>query len=365
MGFTPDRERAREVLFEEAEKLERGVEPPEAWVERIEQLSQLCEASASTHIAFLGTSILAKAVNDNADVFAVKKGAGTEWAFSARGLGHNVLVPAAPELEIDIGSSGREPLNNQPYFRISRATEDVLLDIVRDPAPVRALVEILSELETCTASEARDALQAYIKVRREYVPEYPTVTDPASPVPVNEVSELIDSFVSERSEGGKRAQAAAAGLMDAVYGSKRVEAGRINDPDRHLPGDVGIEAREGVDEWARVLEVRDKSVSRSDAIKAIQKAATEGVPLLAIVAIAEGQEELPELELIDWGRERGVELVIYEAWEPLVVDAFFWGPGDLGETVVSSLRRVGERLKEVEASVESVEVWMDRVRDMT
>lgn len=59
------------------------------------------------------------------DVFAVKVGAEGEGAYSARGLGHGVLVPLAAELGINLGVTGREPLNNQPYFRIKRVSENM------------------------------------------------------------------------------------------------------------------------------------------------------------------------------------------------------------------------------------------------
>ncbi|QPO22697.1 restriction endonuclease, SacI family [Pseudomonas sp. Y39-6] len=42
------------------------------WLIKIEELSRLCEVGGSaTHIAFLGTSILAKASSDTVDLFAI------------------------------------------------------------------------------------------------------------------------------------------------------------------------------------------------------------------------------------------------------------------------------------------------------
>ncbi len=62
---------AYHVLFDEAERAGQERAPAE-WVQRVERLSQACETSSKTHIAFLGTALLAKAVDLRADAFAIK-----------------------------------------------------------------------------------------------------------------------------------------------------------------------------------------------------------------------------------------------------------------------------------------------------
>jgi hypothetical protein len=63
--------------------------------------------------------MLAKSVNHEADLFAIKPDHAPDnpLAFSARTLCHGIIVPLSAELGISIGVTGREPLNNQPYFR--------------------------------------------------------------------------------------------------------------------------------------------------------------------------------------------------------------------------------------------------------
>src|SRR5262245_19979502 len=102
--------RAESILFEEAARVSAGFIDP-AWERLIGAFSQACEASSRTHIAFLGTAILAKCIDLRFDASAVKQ-AESERAYSARGLCHNVLVPNAPEIDINLGVTGREPLNN-------------------------------------------------------------------------------------------------------------------------------------------------------------------------------------------------------------------------------------------------------------
>ncbi len=97
--------------------------PASKWQKKIERFSQLCEQGRTkTHIAFLGTSLLAKAVDLDVDLYAIKPrhAPNNPQAYSARSLCHTVLVPLSAELGIDIGVTGREPLNNQPYFRMTR-----------------------------------------------------------------------------------------------------------------------------------------------------------------------------------------------------------------------------------------------------
>ena len=69
------------------------------WADKVERLSQLCiQGKAATHIAFLGTSILAKATDPTVDLRAIKPdhALGNPRAYSARILSETVLVPLAP-----------------------------------------------------------------------------------------------------------------------------------------------------------------------------------------------------------------------------------------------------------------------------
>ncbi|PKO28613.1 MAG: hypothetical protein CVU36_16745 [Betaproteobacteria bacterium HGW-Betaproteobacteria-9] len=61
------------------------------WSAKVEELSRLCETGgSSTHIAFLVTSMLAKAVDGNVDLNAIKPthSDGNPNAYSARSLCH-------------------------------------------------------------------------------------------------------------------------------------------------------------------------------------------------------------------------------------------------------------------------------------
>ena len=270
----------------EASALVRGVaalaEPDQVdpiWFDRVKTLSRLCEEGVSkTHIAFLGTAMIAKSLRSDVDLFAIKPQHSPDnpRAYSARTLCHGVLVPLAPELGVNIGVTGREPLNNHPYFRMTRLGDDTPVH-----AGARAafdyMVQMVRDLqELPTTKAARAALAAFITERRQHQRHYvlpasdPTIGASALPA-------AIRALVRENSENGKRAQAVVAGLLDAFAGPDRVESGRINDPSRHHPGDVCVRSAEDRSRWEKAFEVRDKVVSVSDVRLFTRKCLTMGV----------------------------------------------------------------------------------------
>lgn len=361
MGIVVERDAARTVLVEEAGKDSRGEGSPESWVRDISALSEACAGASRTHIAMLGTALLAKATDLRADAFSVKEGAGTPGAYSARGLGHGVLVPNAPMLGIHLGVTGREPLNNQPYFRVKRATERELLPLVRGYAqePVKILVRLLTLLDKVTsAAEARAALRAFIHVRRRYRQRYPTSAQSPALVTPPQLIDLIERLVAADSEGGKRAQAVAAGIMDAVAGDPAlIVAKHINDPDRHFAGDVGVLVAVGDADWARVFEVRDKPVAADDITLFAAKLAEGGFRRGSVLAVAKSQKKIETSAATQWAAEKGVHLVVYLGWRSFLEQALFWSHVPAQDACVSAYRHIRERLIVVEASRDAVQLW--------
>jgi hypothetical protein len=348
-----DKRIARGILYEEAAKGAAGRIDP-TWSQPIEHLSEAATGKSLTHIAFLGTAILAKCVDHDVDVFAVKTSAGP-GAYSARGLCHGVLVPNAPELDISLGVTGREPLNNQPYFRIERLTRD---------APVRStgrgvlnlLCDILDRLQAASDEQARQAMRAFIDVRRRLGTRYSRSLEERVNVSVDQVIDAIEALVGAGSEGGRTAQAVVAGLLDVLAGADRVDARRVNDPSRTVPADVNVRAAAG-EGWERAFEVRDKPVSREDLYLLVSKCAEAGVGEAVMVAIAPA----PEIKLVGeaqaWAAERGVNLILFSDWSTLVRQALHWAPTPT--LVAASLLpgQVEQRLIEVEASPEALAQW--------
>jgi len=360
------KEAAEAVLLEEAVRVSAG-ELDARWIAQVERLSSACENAPKTHIAYLGTAMLAKAVDLDVDVLALKAKSPIPGeppppgAFSARTLCHGVLVPHATELGINLGVTGREPLNNQPYFRMIR---------IDDGTPVHGnsrvafgiLREILDQLALVkTEAEARAALRAFIRVRRQAQPDYAAMVEGVA-VPVGVLVGIVDDFVSANSEGGKRAQAVVAGLLDVFAGKGRVDAGRINDPSRHYPGDVVVYAADGEGAIEKAFEVRDKPVAYSDILIFGQKALEADVREVAVVAVSPSQLEIDWPRVEAWAKERLMGLTVFVGWDVFIRQVLFWSALPEPLAAGAAMECIHVRLTEVEVSEEGVQKWVNSAR---
>jgi hypothetical protein len=357
-----DKVRAAAILREQAGLADSGADPK--WVAKVERLSQLCEEGVSkTHIAFLGTAILAKAIDRRADLFAIKPDHASDNpnAYSARTLCHSVLVPLAAELGINLGVTGREPLNNQPYFRMTR------LD---DGTPVHAggraafdyMVGLVRELDKLgSEKQALEALRAYLVVRRKRQPRYVDFEDAGGISPEDLVKAIV-ALVLADSEGGKRAQAVVAGLLDVFAGPLRVESGRINDPSRKYPGDVCVRSSADLELWEKAFEVRDKPVAISDVQIFGKKCIDMGVREAAVVMVSDRQPTMNRKELASWAETFGLGLSLFQGWDSIVDQVLFWGEKPKVVAAGDAVKFIHARLLTVEASPASVELWQQLTR---
>lgn len=350
--------RAAALQILQAEAANETQQPVSAdWTGRIEDFSRVCEGTSKTHIAFLGTALLAKAVDLRADAFSVKAGDTAPGSYSARGLAHGVLVPHAAQLGINLGVTGREPLNNQPYFRVMRVSATMPVHGNAKPA-IDALLPLLDAINAISSpNEAREALRAFIHVRRRYNPVYAALGDESLELSRADLIEVISRFVAENSEGGKRAQAVAAGLLDLFAGSERVLSGRINDPDRHLPGDVGIRRRDQPDQWEKVFEVRDKPVSPEDVYLFAQKAIENHAVEAAVLSVHGSQDPIDTAEILAWANARGVSVTFYKGWQAFVEQILFWSEESQSQGLILLPQLIHRRLIEIEVSAAGVERW--------
>jgi hypothetical protein len=350
-----DQSAARIVRAEAAAIDSEGFD--EKWGEKVEKLSKLC-SSARTHIAFLGTVMIAKATDRRADLFAIKpEHAGkNENAFSARTLSENVLVPLSAELGFNIGVTGRQPLNNMPYFRMTRLDDGT--PVRRSSLPAFSyMLELVKELNSMKSeAAARVALRAFIAIRKGYQPRYTRKAGKIHITP-EQLIVAVAAFVRQDSEGGKRAQAVAAGLLDVFAGAERVESGRINDPSRHYPGDVCIRESADVDVWEKAFEVRDKPVSISDIQIFGKKCVDMGVREAVILMVADRQQQIDTSKIDTWAAGFGLGLTLFHGWKTFIDQALFWSPQPTPEAAIAAAGFVHERLLAVEASPEGVALW--------
>ena len=329
------------------------------WIEKVEKLSRLCEeGNVKTHIAFLGTAMIAKAMDSSVDLFAIKPQHAKQnpKAYSARSLCHGVLVPLAGEMGINIGASGREPLNNQPYFRMTKLNDSTPIKGSSKPA-FDFLLLLVKDLQGMkTKEEAKRALQAFISVRKARQISY---ADPGarSSISPEGLATAIRTLVSENSEQGRRAQAVVAGLMDAFAGPHRVDSGRINDPSRHYPGDVCVRSGDSSAVIEKAFEVRDKPVTASEVQIFGKKCVEMGVREASLVMVSDRQKPLDQDELSQWASTLGIGLTLFHGWEKFVDQALFWTEAPKPVAASNAVEYIRLRLIAVETSIEAVSLW--------
>jgi hypothetical protein len=335
--------------------------PEAAWVDRIETLSGIVQYRVSaTCITMLGTAILAKALNPEVNLFWFKPthvdAANKSRSYSARTLCHAALVPLSAEYGFSLGVSGREPLNNQPFFRMERLDDGTPVN----PAAQAAfdyMMTLIGEVQSLPNSAAAErALHAFIAVRRRYMMQYATAGEATIAAPAALI-EAVAEFMLLGSAGGSHAQAIAAGVMDAALEPDRVESGRINDPSRHYPGDVCIWTSPEREAVARAIEVRDKPVRASDIHIFARRCQSEGVQDCGVLMVSQGQPALDEAALAEWADALNINLRLWCGWGPFIREALFWSESNAGQAAATAATRARVRLIEAEVSAEALENW--------
>jgi hypothetical protein len=167
----------------------------------------------------------------------------------------------------------------------------------------------------------------------------------------------IDQLVRQDSEGGKRAQAAAAALFDAVFGPNLIDCGRINDPSRQHPGDVCIRDRNDLSLWEKAIEVRDKVVEPHDVMTFLNKCLSMGVREAAVLMASSRQQELDYHALATWAADRGMGLTLFYGWQNLTEQILFWSQEPAPEVTALVVEAVEQRLIALEASSSAFAAW--------
>ena len=136
------------------------------WVRQVSEFSEICaRANLKSYIAALGNAMLAKASNQRVDVFSLKAGDKSTGAYDARRPAEKVLYPASTKHQFSLGTSGPQPLNNQPFFREYRITSAMTVRGHAKPV-LGVLLKLLHEVQQCRQDEAIRALAAFIDAIR-------------------------------------------------------------------------------------------------------------------------------------------------------------------------------------------------------
>lgn len=351
MGITVDYDLAEERLEKAVQRARSEEALPDKW---IEAAADMGNCPNITFVASLATGLLARATDPRVDALALKKSSG-EYAYSARSLCHRVLVPPAYEYGYDLGATGREPLNNQPFFRYDRVDGFERIRSTAEPFHQR-LVGYLRDANELEPDEALEALAAFLRVRISVAEDVEPI-DLRARAGLHRLSSLTNTFLLEDIEEGKRAQAFVAATFDLVFG--RVNMVRINDPSRRLPGDVqGFHTSRS--EPVVAAEVRAKPMSESEVKRFSRSLPEEGVGHGIVVAISPDQPDLPteELEERAW-EELGVLLEIFTSASTLLRTALAWSARPVDDLLKEFPETMVERLEEIEVRRSTLERWAE------
>jgi len=346
MSIRIDHARATAILFDTAHKARSPLSGLAAsWEPRLRELSRLCPPgkSATVHAA-LATATLAKCVDNRVDVYSLLDRGNSKYSYSARSLADNVLARHRSDLDLDLGANGPNPLNNTPFIGKTSIRD---ISGVRNRKGWQYFLDLLDRLQGLSADQAREVLQAFVVVRRRSLLD-PVDLDAGAGEHLSPqmLAAVLSAWVAVESEEGRRAQACAAGVIDCIFDPKVVDVGRVNDPDRRAPLDIAV--RDGVGGYPLAYEVKDKKVAPNYVQMSVEKAKRKfGVSNVVFIAVGPQQPWLDEERLGMWARERGVNLALLLAWEPLIIgaSAFFEQhrnyAGAVCERIVARCRDVG------------------------
>lgn len=348
MGLAIDLDEARTVLAAAVERATSTRSVPEEWIEWTRRV----DASPSkTFTVALGTALLAKAANPAIDALALKATSGHD-AYSARTVGHAVLVPGAVQYGYDLRATGREPLNNQPFFRYDRIDEiDRIHANARPHLP--NLIAACKAINRLDAEEATAALAAYLRVRVEAARARRAIDLRGTGLSMRGLIDKTEGFITRRPEGGRRGQAFVAAAFDLA--SPNVRSARVNDPSRRMPGDVQL-----LERGAPVLavEVRQKPVSHEEAMQFAESLRKGEVATGLIAMLDPSQPELDEYDVLaDAEALYGVFLTLAYGVHDVLAAAAVWCGRPLDAVLSEFPVRMLERLEEIEVSREGVQSW--------
>lgn len=349
MGIQLDADLAA-LRFRQARKLAAAGAIPTDWVERVRGLGQ----GERTYLPVLATALLAKATNPAVDTLALRPAAGP-GGYAARSFAKESLVPLAFEAGVDLGTSGDDPLANQPFFQLTRVDAPTVR--VRSVIRYQELVEALRLANGLDVRRATEALAAFVQVRSGS--EEVDFAAGSAAYSIARVVEAARAFVVEDPEDGRRGQAFVAAALDLVFES--VETGRVNDPSRKRPGDVRVTEGERI---AFAVEVRQKPVMPTQIRQFAKRLKSDEVGKGAIALLASKQRRIDASRLrADALREYDVQLEIIEGVGEVLRTALQWSHLPLREAIGAFVERMRVRLKELKVRRGTLGTWVRLARE--
>jgi hypothetical protein len=265
-----------------------------------------------------------------------------------------VLAARATHYGYHLGVTKKEPLNNQPWYGGSRI--DRFTTVREDAKPFhRDLIRYLHDLNTVDSGEALTALAAFIRLRQTYTQmleeEAATLTAPAGGG-LEELLEILEIFLRDDPEHGKRGQALAAAVLDFAH--EEVHLAAINDP-------TGLDVT--VRRAGRPIlgvEVKQKTADEGVALQLAKEARKAGARSALLLALAPGQRRLDRDVIRSTAvGAHGVVALTCETIEEFVADVLGYGGVDPDTFVNGMPSAYLKRMQEHEVSAAGQQYWAD------
>lgn len=354
MGVRIHKEVARACLLEAYRRAIEDVELPQEWIDISRYLRE--EKAPRTYTPALGAALLARSCTDEVDPLSIKAEYG-ERSFSLRTLCHGTLVPVSVELGFDLYASGREPLNNQPFFRYDHY-DNIERIHPRSRPYFDRLREMVSRLDHYSTDEALIALSAFMRVCIEAADRKIRKVAGSRLVESSLIS-LTQEYVTTGSDIPKKLQACVAAALDVIHSD--VISRRINDPSRDFPGDVQVRVNGDV---LLSVEVRGKRVPEAELEQFVRSVSDAGIPRAALVVDHPAHTPLDRPFLIFELEQRFSVLVnIRESVSDFLRDIFGWSGEPIVKVVMEFPGLFYRRLQEIEVHVSEIERWINLFPD--
>lgn len=304
---------------------------------------------SKTYTPALGTILLARATNDQVDPLSIKTEYGPK-TYSLRTLGHEVLVPAAQRLGFSIRNTGREPLNNQPFFRYDHMS---VIDRVRDKSGHALFVQGVTRIGELDSDSALAALAAFLRVAIAVARQADSYVVDGDGLTLTRVIAIVSQFLNDLEDRPRRTQALVAAAFDVTHSD--VRSRKLNDPSRDFPGDIHCFQ---ADRPILAVEVRAKGVPATEVESFVAACRRADVDRAFMIVLWPPHAPLPAKHLCQQAlSESGVLLTIIERPEDLLLDVFGWSDLDLSTALGIFAKSVLRRLREIEAPDISLARW--------
>lgn len=347
MPIKLDYEEARAAI---GAALARSSESAALPIEWISYARTVFAFQSKTYPTALATLLLAKSLNDEVDTLSIK--AQGERSYSIRGLGHSVVVPAAVTHGFSLRVTGREPLNNQPWFRYNRIDE---FERVRVRKDYEFFLEVARRANGLTSGQAALALSAFLRVALEEAAKVKAVAVKVTGLSAEGVRIAAEDFLRRDAvDRPQRLQAFAAACIGVSHSD--VRSRRINDPSRDLPGDVHA-YREGVPILA--LEVRGKPVPATEFASFADSCATAGIGRAMLFVDTQQHKQIDLDELDSHALSSGaVQAIIFESVAQLIETTIGWADAPVAATTKRLAEAVLDQLRDIEVARATLEEWV-------